>query len=65
MENIINKNLTTVIAENRQDKEFYDENIYYNAAVESQTELEDRTVIDTEEGSTTETVEKDKTETLV
>ena len=37
VENIINKNLTTVIAGNRQDKEFNYENIYSNATVEAQT----------------------------
>ena len=33
----MNKNVTTMIAENRQDKEFNDEKIYYNAEVKEQT----------------------------
>ena len=37
--NTINKNITTVIADNRQDKEVNDENIYYNAVAEAQKKL--------------------------
>ena len=44
------KKINTVIAENRRDIEVNDEK-KSNAAVEAQTELEDRTFIDTYEGS--------------
>ena len=47
-----------MIAENIQDKKVNDEQIYSNAAVEAQTELEYCTVIDTEEGNTNEPVER-------
>ena len=43
---------TTVIAENRQDKKVIDEKKYSNAAVEAQSELEYRTVINKKEGIT-------------
>ena len=41
------------------------EKIDYNAVVEAQIELEDRTVIDTEEGSISESVEREMTEPSV
>ena len=57
VENTNNKNLSAVIAENRQDKEVNDLKKYSNTAVEAQTELEDRNVIDTEEGITNEPID--------
>ena len=59
---MINKNITSVIADNIQDKEVNDENIYSNAAVEAQKYLEEHNVIDSEEGSTNEPVERQMTE---
>ena len=43
---MINKNLTIVITENRQDKKVNDEKIDSNSAVEAQPELEYLTIID-------------------
>ena len=43
----VNKNLTTVIAENKQDDDVLDENIGYDYAEDEDIELEDNTVIDT------------------
>ena len=43
----MNKNITTVIAENKQDDDVLDENIGYDYAEDEDTELEDNTVIDT------------------
>ena len=40
-----------MIAENKQDDEVLDENIYYDAAEEEDTKLEENTVIDTKEGN--------------
>ena len=51
MKNKINKNRTTVIAENKQDDKVIDKNIDFDAAEDTETELEDNTVIDMEEGN--------------
>ena len=45
---------------NKIEKQGY--KIYYNAAVYAQTELEYRTVIDAEEGSTNESMEREMIE---
>ena len=47
-----------MINENRQYKEVDEEKINYNVAVEAQIDFDDRTVIDIEEGSTNELVER-------
>ena len=60
--NTFDKNITNIIADNRQDKEVSDEIISYNVSVEAQTELETSTVNDTEEFSTNEPVERDISE---
>ena len=46
VDKMINKNLTIVITENRQDKKVNDEKIDSNSAVEAQPELEYPTIID-------------------
>ena len=45
MEKNINKNLTTVIYETKQDDEVLDEKIHYSDAEEADTELEYNTVM--------------------
>ena len=42
----MNKKLTTVITESKQNDKFLDENISFCDAEDAQTELEDDTVID-------------------
>ena len=64
VENTINKNVTIMITENRQVKKSMIK-ICSNTAVEAQTEQEVRIVIDTEEGSTNEPVEREMTKPSV